>query len=63
MSQTTHLTKTIMTPAHGMHQKEVSLFVSPGLHYDMILGILWLQKYRLHIDWTNTSIMFKSDHC
>ena len=63
MSQTTHLAKTIMTTAHGVHQEEVSLFVSPGLHYDVILGMPWLQKHRPHIDWTNTSIMFKSDHC
>ena len=52
-----------MTMAHGVHQEEVSLFVSPSLHYDVILGMPWLQKYRPHIDWTNTSIMFKSDHC
>ena len=39
MSQTTHLAKTIMTTAHGVHQEEVSLFVSPGLHYDVILGM------------------------
>ena len=63
MSQTTHLAKIIMTTAHSVHQEEVSLFVSPGLHYDVILGMPWLQKHRPHIDWTNTSIMFKSDHC
>ena len=52
-----------MTTAHNVHHKEVSLFVSSGLHYDMILGMLWLQKHGPHIDWTNTSIKFKSDHC
>ena len=52
-----------MTTVHGVHQEEVSLFVSPGLHYDVILGMPWLQKHRPHIDWANTSIMFKSDHC
>ena len=52
-----------MTTAHGVHQEEVSLFVSPGLHYDVILGMPWLQKHGPHIDWTNTSITFKSDHC
>ena len=52
-----------MMTAHGVHHKEVSLFVSPGLYYDMILGMLWLQKHRPHIDWTNISIIFKSDHC
>ena len=46
-----------------MHQEEVSLFVSPGLHYDVILGMPWLQKHGPHIDWMNTSITFKSDHC
>ena len=29
-----------MTTVHGVHQEEVSLFVSPGLHYDVILGML-----------------------
>ena len=58
-----HLVKTSMTTAHDMHHKEVSLFVSPSLHYDMILGMPWLQKHGPHIDWTNTSITFKSDHC
>ena len=52
-----------MTTAHGVHQEEVSLFVSSGLHYNMILGMPWLQKHGPHIDWTNTSIMLKSDHC
>ena len=61
--QTTHLAKTTMTTAHGVHQEEVSHFVTPGLHYDVILGMPWLQKHGSHIDWTNISIMFKSDHC
>ena len=52
-----------MTTAHGVHQEDILLFVTPGLHYDIILGIPWLQKHGPDIDWTNTSILFKSDHC
>ena len=52
-----------MITAHSVHQEEVSLFVSSNLHYNVILGMPWLQKHGSHIDWTNTSIMFKSDHC
>ena len=52
-----------MTTAHDVHQEDIPLFVTPGLHYDIILRIPWLQKHGSDIDWTNTSILFKSDHC
>ena len=52
-----------MTTAHDMHQEDIPLFVTPGLHYNIILGIPWLQKHGPDIDWINTTISFKSDHC
>ena len=52
-----------MATAHDVHQEDIPLFVASGLHYNIILGISWLQKHGPDINWTNTSISFKSDHC
>ena len=51
-----------MTTAHDVHQEDISLFVTSGLHYNVILGIPWLQKHSSDINWINTPILFKSDY-
>ena len=33
--------------ASNAHQEDVFMFVTPGLHYDIILGMPWLKKHKL----------------
>ena len=44
MSTTTHLVKIRMSLANDAHQEDIPMFVTPGLHYDVILGMPWLKK-------------------
>ena len=37
ISTTTHLVKIRMSLANSAHQKDIPMFVTPGLHYDVIL--------------------------
>ena len=35
-----------MSIANDAHQKDVLMFVTPGLNYDIILGMLWLKRHK-----------------
>ena len=35
-----------MSIANDAYQEDVPMFVTPGLHYDIILGIPWLKKHK-----------------
>ena len=45
---TTHLIKIKMKLAYNVYQKNVPMFVMPGLHYNIILEMPWLEKYQLN---------------
>ena len=36
--------------ANDAHQKDVPMSVKPGLHYDIILGMPWLNRHKLIIE-------------
>ena len=52
-----------MSIANDAHQKDVFMFVTPGLHYDVILGMPWLKMHNPIIEWDFESITFNSDTC
>ena len=52
-----------MSIANDAHQKDVLIFVTPGLHYDIILGMPWLKKHKSIIEWDSKSVTFSSDTC
>ena len=60
---TTHLVKIRMSLANGAHQKNIPMFVTPGLNYDVILGMPWLKKYQSKIEWDSESVTFNSETC
>ena len=47
---TTHLVKIRMSFANSAHQKDNLRFVTPGLHYNVILGMPWLKKHQSKIE-------------
>ena len=47
-----------MSIANDAHQEDVPMFVTPGLHYDVILGMLWLKRHKLIIKWDFKSVTF-----
>ena len=42
----THLVKIRMSLANDAHQENIPMFVTPGLHYDVILKMPWLKKHQ-----------------
>ena len=52
-----------MSIANDAHHKDAPMFVTPGLHYDIILGMPWLQKHKPIIEWDSKSVTFNSDTC
>ena len=50
ISTTTHLVKVRMSLANGVHQKDIPMFVTLGLYYDVILGMLWLKSHQPKIE-------------
>ena len=52
-----------MSIANDAHQEDVPMFVTPGLHYDIILGGPWLKKHKPIIEWDFKSVTFSSDSC
>ena len=50
ISTTTHLVKIRMSLANGAYQEDISMFVTPGLHYDVILGMPWLKRHQSRIE-------------
>ena len=63
ISTTTHLVKIRMSIANDAHQKDIPMFVTPGLHYDIILGMPWLKRHKPIIKWDFKSVTFNSDTC
>ena len=39
-----------MSIANDAHHEDVPMFVTPGLHHDIILGMPWLKKHKLIIE-------------
>ena len=39
------------------------MFVTPGLHYDVILGMPWLKRRQPKIEWDSESVTFNSETC
>ena len=35
-----------MSVANDAHQVDIPMFVMPGLHYDIILGMLWTKRHK-----------------
>ena len=52
-----------MSKANDTHQKDVPMFVTPGLHYDIILRMPWLKKHKPIIEWDSKLVTFNSDTC
>ena len=52
-----------MSIANNVHQKDIPMFVTPGLHYDIILGMPWLKRHKPIIEWNSKSVTFNSDTC
>ena len=63
ISTTTHLVKIKMSLANGAHQEDIPMFVTSGLHYDVILGMPWLKKHQPKIEWDSESVTFNSETC
>ena len=60
---TTHLVKIRTSLANGAHQEDIPMFVTPGLHYDVILRMPWLKKHQHKIEWDSESVTFNSKTC
>ena len=39
-----------MSLANSAHQEDILMFVTPGLHYDVILGMPWLKRHQPKIE-------------
>ena len=52
-----------MSLANGAHQEDIPMFVKPGLHYDVILGMPWLKRHQPKIKWDSESVTFNSETC
>ena len=39
------------------------MFVTPGLHFDVILGMPWLKRHKPIIEWDSESVIFSSNTC
>ena len=46
ISTTTYLVKIRMSLANSAHQEDIHMFVTPELHYDVILGMPWLKRHQ-----------------
>ena len=60
---TTRLVKIRMSVANDAYEEDVPMFVTPGLHYDIILGMPWLKRHKPIIEWDCKSVTFNSDTC
>ena len=63
ISTTTHLVKIRMSLANGAYQENIPMFVTPGLHYNVILKMPWLEKHQPKIEWDSKSVTFNSKTC
>ena len=63
ISTTTHLVRIRMSLANGTNQEDIPMFVTPGLHYDVILGMPWLKRHQPKIEWDSESVTFNSKTC
>ena len=52
-----------MSVANDAYQEDIPMFVTPGLHYDIILGMPWLKRHKPIIKWDSKSVTFNSDTC
>ena len=50
ISTITYLVKIKIKIADNIHQENVPMFVTPGLHYNIILRMPWLKRYQLKIE-------------
>ena len=46
-----------------VHREVLPMFVTPGLKYDIVIGMPWLKTHNPVIDWENGAFTFKSVHC
>ena len=45
-----HPVKIRMSIANGAHPEDILMFVTPGLHYNVILGMPWLKRHQPKIE-------------
>lgn len=45
------------------HQETLAMFVTKLGHYPIVLGIPWLRRHNVSIDWARNSLTFDSDFC
>ena len=52
-----------MSIANDVHQEDVPMFFTPGLCYDIFLGMPWLKRHKPIIEWDSKLVTFNSDTC